>query len=170
MVLAETFSRGCLSSHNDNRSETEKDTEVVHMANHIDISAPNLKEVQQATFSDETLKDVIKIIVKGWPANKDDLHLGLRPYFQITDEIATQVGTVPKGCRAITPKYLCKKIREKLHVAHTGNQTCLGRAHQVVYWPGMNKDLTDYVAKCDTYKTVQRNQQKEQLLSHEMST
>ena len=42
MVLADTLSRAYIPSHNDNRSETEKDTEVVHKANHLAISEPQL--------------------------------------------------------------------------------------------------------------------------------
>ena len=64
--------------------------------------------------------------------------------------------------------HLRKKIREKLHAAHTGVQSCLRRAREVVYWPGMNKDLTDYIAKCDICNSLQNNQQKEPLLTSEI--
>ena len=57
MVLADTLSRAYIPSQNDDRSETEKDTEIVHMASHLAISEPQLKEIQQATSEDETLKD-----------------------------------------------------------------------------------------------------------------
>ena len=65
MVLADMLSRASLSSHNDNRSETEKDPEVIHMANHSAISEQQLQEIQQATSNDETLKDFMRIIVAG---------------------------------------------------------------------------------------------------------
>ena len=168
MVLADTLSRAYIPSQNDVRSETEKDTEIVHMASHLAISEPQLKEIQQATSEDETLKDVMKIIIEGWPAKKDGLHARVHPYFHIRDELATQDGIVFKGPRAVIPEHLRKKIRDKLHVAHTGIQSCLRRAREVVYRPGMNKDLTDYIAKCDTCNTFQNNQQKEPLISREI--
>ena len=88
------------------------------MANHLAISEPQLREIQQAKSEDEILKDVIKIIVEGWPAKKNDLHLKLHPYFHIRDELATQNGIVFKGPRAVIPANLRRKIREKLHVGH----------------------------------------------------
>ena len=168
MVLADTLSRAYIPSQNDDRSETEKDTEIAHMASHLAISEPQLKEIQQATSEDETLKDAMKIIIEGWPAKKDGLHARVHPYFHIRDELATQDGIVFKGHRAVIPEHLRKKIGEKLHVAHTGVQSCLRRARGVVYWPGMHKDLTDYIAKCDTCNTFQNNQQKEPLISREI--
>ena len=168
MVLADTLSRAYIPSQNEDRSETEKDTEIVHMASHLAISEPQLKEIQQATSEDETLKDVMRIIIEGWPAKKDGLHARVHPYCHIRDEFATQDGIVFKGHRAVIPEHLRKKIREKLHVAHTGVQSCLRRAREVVYWPGMNKDLTDYIAKCDTCNTFQNNQMKEPLISREI--
>ena len=168
MVLADTLSRASLSSHNGNRSETEKDTEVVHMANHLAISDQQLQYIQQATSNDETLKDVMRIIVAGWPEKKDSLNASLHPYFHIRDELATQDGIVFKGPRAVIPVHLRKKIREKLHAAHTGVQSCLQRACEVVYWPGMNKDLTDCIAKCDICNSFHNNQEKEPLLTREI--
>ena len=164
MVLADTLSRAYIPSQNDDRSETEKDTEIFHMTSHLAISEPQLKEIQQATSEDETLKDVMKIIIEVWPAKKDGLHARVHPYCHIRDELATQNGIVLKGPSAVIPEDLRKKIREKLHVAHTGIQS-LRRAREVVYWPGMNKDLIDYIAKCDTSNTFQNNQWKEPLIS-----
>ena len=45
-------------------------TEIVLMASHLAISGPQLKEIQQATSEDETLKEVMKVIIEGWPACK----------------------------------------------------------------------------------------------------
>ena len=69
--------------------ETEKDTEIVHIASHLAILEPQPKEMQQATSADETLKDVLKIIIEGWPAKKDGLHARVYSYFHIRDELAT---------------------------------------------------------------------------------
>ena len=96
------------------------------------------------------------------------MHLKLHPYFHTRDELATQYEVVVKGPRAVIPASLGKKIRENLHVAHTEIQSCLWRAHEVVYWPGMNKDLSDYIAKCDSCNSFQDSQQKEPLLSREI--
>ena len=66
------------------------------MASHLAISEPQLKEIQQATSEDETLKDVMMIIIEGWLAKKDGLHARIHSYFHIRDELATQDGIVFK--------------------------------------------------------------------------
>ena len=90
------------------------------------------------------------------------------PYFSVRDELATQDDVIFKGQRAIIPKSLRQKIREKLHVALTGIQSCLRRAREAVYWPGMNKDLTDFISKCAICNTFQNNQAKEPLIPREI--
>ena len=92
----------------------------------------------------------------------------MHPYFHIRDELATEDGIVFKWPRAVIPANLRKNVREKLHVAHSGIPSCLRRARKVVYWPGMNKDLPDYIAKCDTFNSFKNSQQKEPLLGREV--
>ena len=46
----------------------------------------------------------------------------------------------------------------KLHRSHVGIQGCLRRARKVVYWPGMTKELTEYIQQCDTYSPEQQRQ------------
>ena len=67
------------------------------------------------------------------------------------------------------PLSLRARIKEKLHGAHTGIQSCLRRARETVYWPGMNSDLTDYISKCDICSCYQSSQAKEPLICHEIA-
>ena len=67
------------------------------------------------------------------------------------------------------PSSLRPKIHERLHGAHTGVEGCLRRARETVYWPGLNADLRDYIAKCGACATYQKDQKKEPLISHKVS-
>ena len=40
----------------------------------------------------------------------------------------------------------------------------------MVYWPGMNKDIEDYISTCSVCKTYQTDQQKEPMISREISS
>ena len=73
-----------------------------------------------------------------------------------------------KGLRCVIPLSLRPKIRERLHGAHKGVEGCLRRARETVYWPGMNADLRDYIAKCDVCPTYQKDRLKEALISHKI--
>lgn len=84
----------------------------------------------------------------------------LRDY--VRDELATQDGIIFKGPQFVIPKSLRPK-------SHIGIQGCLRRAYVVVYWPYMNRELKEFILKRETYNTFQTAQQKEPLISHELS-
>ena len=56
----------------------------------------------------------------------------------------------------------------KIHASHIGIQGCLRRAREVLYWPGMNKDIEDHVAKCEVCNSQPAAQGKEPLICHEI--
>ena len=39
----------------------------------------------------------------------------------------------------------------------------------MVYWPGMNKDIEDFISTCSVCTTYRPDQQKEPMISHEIS-
>jgi len=56
----------------------------------------------------------------------------------------------------------------KNHASHIGIQGCLRRAREVLYWPGMNKDIEDHVAKCEVCNSQPAAQGREPLICHEI--
>ena len=40
----------------------------------------------------------------------------------------------------------------------------------MVYWPGMKKDIEDFISTCSVCKSYQTDQQKEPMISHEISS
>ena len=168
MVLPDTLSPACLPTSERQRSETEEEVEIIHMINHLPISEPQLKEIQRETTRGTTLQSLKETILKGWPENKEKIPQCIHSYFSISDELATQDDVIFKGKRAIIPESLHQKFQEELHVSHTGIQSCLRRAREAVYWPGMNKDLTDFISKCEICNTFQNNQAKEPFIPSEI--
>ena len=60
------------------------------------------------------------------------------------------------------------RLKKKLNRSHIGIQGCLRRAREVVYWPNMNRELEDFISKCETCNTFQPAQPKEPLIFHEI--
>ena len=85
------------------------------------------------------------------------------------DELSAQDGLIFKGQLRVVPLSLRARIKEKLHGAHTGIRSCLRRARETVYWPGMNSDLTDYISKCDICSSYQSSQAKEPPICHKIA-
>ena len=81
-----------------------------------------------------------------------------------------QNGLIFKGERLVVPTSLREEMTEKLHSSHIGIQGCLRRARETLYWPGMNKKVEDYIAKCSTCNSYQSEQAKEPMISHHIPT
>ena len=147
MYLADTLSKAFLK--NTIQSKAEEETETIHANDVLPISEPQLREIQAETARDDTLQQLKKTIISGWPDAKKEVPTCLHPYFLVEDELSAQDGLIFKGQRCVIPLSLRTKIKDKLHGAHTGIQSCLRRARETVYWLGMNSDLTDHISKCD---------------------
>jgi len=166
IYLADTLSRASLK--NITQSKAEEETESIHATDFLPISEPQLKEIQAETARGDTLQQLKKTIISGWPETNNEVSTSLHPYFLVRDELSAQDGLIFKGQRCVVPLSLCARIKEKLHGAHTGIQSCLCRARETVYWPGMNSDLTDYISKCNICSCYQSSQAKEPLIFHEI--
>ena len=167
MYLADTLSRAFMKTTD--RSRVEEETESIHAIDFLPISEPQLREIQAETAQDDALQQLKKLIVSGWPDTKQEVPVCLHPYFAVRDELSVQDGLIFKRQRCVIPVSLRARIKEKLHGAHTGIQSCLRRAREAVYWPGMNSDLTDYISKCDICSSHQSSYAREPLICHEIA-
>lgn len=83
------------------------------------------------------------------------------------DEFTTQDGLLFRGQRVVVPKVLRRGMIERLHSAHVGIESCLRRARECLYWPGMNSEVKEYVQRCETCRTYDSKQPREPLHSHD---
>ena len=134
----------------------------------LPISEPQLLEIQREIAADPVLQSLIQVILKGWPDRKENVPTELHPYFNVRDELTAQDGVLFKGLRCLIPINLRPKIRERLYGAHTGIESCLRRAREAVYWPGMTAEIKDHIAKCTVCAAYQKEQPKEPLISHKI--
>ena len=169
MYLADTLSRAYQSPNEEEpeRSETGKEVESIHAVEYLAISEVQLNEIKQETARDSTLQTLKHMILKGWPDSKASVPVEIVLYFNIREELAVQDGIIFKGPRCIIPQSLRKKVKQKIHRAHTGVQS-LRRAREVVFWPSMNQEITDYVKQCDICNTFANQQLREPLIVHDV--
>lgn len=57
---------------------------------------------------------------------------------------------------------------KKIHEGHLGITKCQLRAKACVYWPGVNKEIEEYVKGCEICTQYQRQQTSEPLMPHEI--
>ncbi len=180
MYLADTLSRASLpvkqqlQDHREQvlgvveRSPTERETESINMLQFLPVSDEMLVRIQRETDADQEMEVLKAIIKKGWPDTKQEVPYKLQDYFAIRDELSLQDSVVFKGERVVVPPTLREAMKVRVHSSHIGIQGCLRRAREAIYWPGMSKELEQYMQNCDTCQTYAQEQQREPLISHEI--
>lgn len=129
-----------------NRTIAELETENINMTQHLPISEERLSKIQQSTNSDEEMNKLKAVIKNGWPEVKRTLDKDIQKYYPFRDELSVQNGLIFNGERAVVPRSIIKTIMERTNSSHIGEQWCLRRACESVYWPSMNKELEVYTA------------------------
>ena len=150
------------------RSPVEEEIEAVDASSFVSISPQGLDRVQRAMEADSGMVLLKTVIQTGWPDTKEEVPVSIQGYFHFRDELSVQDGLVLKGERLVVPQSMREEIKQKLHQSHLGIQGCLRRGREVVYWPGMNKDIEDFISSCSVCKSYQTDQQKEPMISHEI--
>ena len=168
MELADTLSRAYLPYTDP--SPLQSQVEAINMAQDLPVSAARLEDVRKHTEQDETLQEVTKIILSGWPEQKSDVPSTAASYFNVRDELSIQNGVVFCGERAVVPKSLRKDMLQRIHASHLGIEGCLRRARECLYWPGMNSEVKDFIQQCEVCRSTDVKQQKEPLQPHDIPT
>ena len=145
---------------NDIRSPTEVEAEYVNMAEFVPIRQTTLTEIKAATESDPELELFTTIIKQGWPESLAALPPSLHDYYNFREEMSAQDGVVYKGERIVVPRSLRQCIIDKIHASHLGIEGCLRRAREALYWPGMSKQIPEFISRCSICNSYKPAQQK----------
>ena len=132
------------------------------------ITKTRLEQLRAATETDENTNALKNLTTKGWPAHKEQVPNNLRPYFCYRDELTVQDGIIIRGDRLVIPYAMRSEMKKKLHAGHTGINSCLRRARQYVFWPGMSNEVRQMIETCDTCNAIQPKQAKDTLFLHDV--
>ena len=70
----------------------------------------------------------------------------LRPYWNYRDELSFQNGIIYKGMQVMVPQSMHKEMLSKIHANHSGADSNIRMAREVLFWQGMRKAIQ---ATCD---------------------
>ena len=59
-----------------------------------------------------------------------------------------------------------REMLKAIHYSHLGIASCLRRARDVLFWPGMSVQVKDFISKCSTCNEYSHSQCKKPLLNH----
>ncbi|RXN12005.1 Retrovirus-related Pol poly from transposon [Labeo rohita] len=159
MHLADTLSRAYLPECAAEGS-VETEIETINMLQYLPISEGILQKIQRETAKDETFQMLQQVIAQGWPEEKTQLKEEVRQFFSIREELSEQDGVIFRGERALIPAKLRTEIMEIIHASHLAMESCLRKARDCVYWPGMSAAIREYIGKCANKPTTTTEEQK----------
>lgn len=123
-----------------------------------------LSAVRAASQRDPEILALKEATLTGFPDHKSEVEPQLRPYWKMRDRLAVDGDLVLYGPRIIVPSGLRRDVLKKLHAGHQGEERTKRRARQVVYWPGIDNDVSNAVKACPECQLYLPKQQKEPII------
>ena len=99
--------------------------------------------------------------MEGWPHDKTALSEEVRQYFALRDELTTADDLLFRGDCIVVPKCLKRELMQRVHGSHLGNNACLTRDRECVYWPNMSSQPKDFISTCHSCREHDVRQTKE---------
>ena len=166
MVIADPLSRAYLSGEAEDQNEVVAEVEAINLVKHLPMSAKRLQDIKKAAAQDKEQAVLRKVIMAGWPDSRDGVPEVVLPYYNFRDELVVFDGLIFKGERLVIPAAMRPEILDITHGGHMGVQSCLRRAREAIFWPGLNADINDVVEQCEICQERSRAQPKEPLINH----
>ena len=117
---------------------------------------------------DPVLQTLQASISRGWPEYKQHIGQSVQPFWTYKEEPTIDKGLIFEGNRVLIPAVLCSEFLAKIHTGHSGIEASLRKTCGTVFWRDMTKDISNFISSCSTCNSVQRRQQKETLIPHQV--
>ncbi|XP_060538726.1 uncharacterized protein K02A2.6-like, partial [Pantherophis guttatus] len=136
------------------KNPVEDPAPMLHLF-HIDDDAScpvSSADVAVHTQKDPTLRQVKSWILRGWPSEKTEERFS--PFARKQKELSTIKGCLLWGDRVLIPSTLQRRTLETLHKGHPGIVRMKALARSYVWWPSMDRDIEQWVSRCDPCQEV----------------
>ena len=164
LVLPDMLSRAPLPETAYGSMEEEIALHVHLLTSNLPVSKPKLEEIKEATANDPSLKELKDAIKSGWPETKSCTPASIQVYWNVRDELSEVEGVILKNDRILVPSSMRKEMLQRIHQGHMGIEKSKRRARDVLYWPGMNSQISDMISRCTTCLEHQRQNMKEPMI------
>ena len=135
---------------------------------HYFATYKRLEAVQQAILHDRQMQTLQKTIVQGWPGTRSTCEQSVLEFWNRRDELSFKEGLIFRGQKIVIPKSLRAELLKPVHTGHLGVTKTLEHAKDSIFWPGMTKEIHEYVLHCEVYLTHRDSNAKEPLMPHDV--
>ncbi|KAE8281698.1 Retrovirus-related Pol polyprotein from transposon 17.6 Protease [Larimichthys crocea] len=149
IATADVLSRAPVRGTADGLQEEEVSLYANTVIANLPATEKRLREIQAHQDKDILIHTLKTYCMDGWP-DKFSIQPAFQAYLPFSGELTVHDGLLLFGCRLVIPASLRADILQKLHEGHLGITKCRERAKQSVWWPSLNKELTQLIESCDT--------------------
>ena len=105
--------------------DTASSKELVNSLTMFPVKDHLLERIKSANSRDPTLMMLAKVMLKGWPTQRNQIQPELLPYFHYRDELAFYDGIIMRGNRVVISSQMLGEMKRKVHVGHLGLNSAL---------------------------------------------
>ena len=133
------------------------------------VIGPVLEKIKQAAAKDSTMIDLKETILNGFPNERCNLPSHLKQFWEMREQLAIddQDGMVVAGSRIVVPESCRRSILKDLARMHQGATKLRQRARLSLYWPGIDRDVTEAAQSCPFCVEKMQSNPQEPLHAHE---
>lgn len=170
LFIADTLSRAFPKAIANGSSDLDCDVEaqVCAVVSSLNVTDGKLAKIVEICNNDPEMVTLKEAVVNGWPSDKSLVPKNIKCYWNFKEEITEANGLLLKGNRLIIPNDLRKEMLNRIHYNHLGIEKCKSRARDCIFWPFMNKQITDMVSNCDVCLKHRNANLKEPMISHDI--
>ena len=145
----------CLSHNVQAESALEDETINVTIAAISMFQESKINQIKCKTSRDLALVKLAKVVQTGWPDQHVEIDQDLYVFWIHRWNLSIVDGVIMNGTRIVIPKSLQNEYLRCFYTGHFGISKCRARAKSTVYWPCIDKDITNLLGCCDTCRQVQ---------------
>ena len=164
MIVSDCLSRALLQQID---CKIENEVNVDSVSANMPISDTRLKMIYDATQNDSEIQQIISI-TKWLARDGKNLSDPINAYFSARNELSVVDGLLLYRNRLVIPASQRRDILDKLHTSHQGLSKSKEFAAQCVWWPTINKELTEKVQNCQFCQASRPTQRREPLKPSEL--
>jgi hypothetical protein len=133
---------------------------------------PVLERITMAAQKDSCQIELKKTIINGFPNDKCNLSLSLRPFWNMRFQlkIDEKDGMIVAGAKIVIPAECRQALLQDLINMHQGATKLRQRARLTVYWPGMDIEITNAAKSCESCTEKLPSLPREPLIQHQAAT
>lgn len=168
MYVADPLSRNYQPMKPEDEVNLEKMVHAICIEDlEMSISEKRLESLKKDTLKDPVLSQVMLYTQTAWPELKK-IPTEAVPYYEKMTDLEVSHGLLFMDSRLVIPKVQRQHMLACIHEGHIGITKSRELAQRTVYWPGMSKDIEDYITACQTCQQFAARQRRQKLIPHEV--